>query len=90
MNKSLIILGIIFSIGVIVLATFGVISLLKVPPVIVQQTNNDFSKCAANGYVPNSEVNQLINISNRLIIAVNQCAQDTNVTIPFIQYLPEK
>lgn len=57
------------------------------PPIIKQQEYN----CSANGYVSFKDVNELINISNRLITINNICTQNSNLTpIPYIAYLQEK
>jgi len=73
----------------------GIISLLliagcRVTPPVIQKQQFDYTECGQNGYVANKDVNDLINISNRLVKIANLCTQNSNLTpLPEFNYLPE-
>jgi|WetSurMetagenome_2_1015567.scaffolds.fasta_scaffold488444_1 hypothetical protein len=76
---------------IIILTILSLVLLTACTPAIIKQQNFN---CSANGYISYHEVNQLINISNRLITINNICMQSSmqssNLTpIPYIAYLPE-
>jgi hypothetical protein len=72
---------------IIILTILSLVLLTSCTPTIIKQQNFN---CSANGYVSYHDVNELINISNRLITVNNICTQNLNLTpIPYISYLEE-
>jgi len=76
-----------FLIILVIFLLIAITACSRSPPIIKQEQYN----CSANGYVSYHDVNELINISNRLIVINNLCTQNSNLTpIPYIAYLQEK